>query len=153
VLTSAAKIQELPQNAQKLTGQCGKLKCCLMYELDTYLEAQKDFPDMLLELETVAGTAFPIKKDILKKIIYYAIGDKNSSTLVPVPLEKVKETIQLNKKGIKVDKLFSPQDDNNETKNELKFISHEEKDLAKLLNKKNNKKRRPKSKGKKSPKK
>ncbi len=137
VLTSAAKVQELSHNAQKLTGQCGKLKCCLMYELDTYLEAQSDFPDELLELETDAGIAYPKKKDILRKIIYYAVGSENSSTLVPVDLEKVKEIIQLNKKGIKAEKLG---DEKSVSEPDLEFISHQEKDLDSITTKNQNKK-------------
>ncbi len=101
VSTQAARVQELPQNAEKLTGQCGKLKCCLMYELDQYIEAHKDFPDVLLELETEKGIAYPQKKDLLKKIIWYSIGAKHSPDLIAVTLERVKEIIQLNKKGIK----------------------------------------------------
>jgi len=101
VSTQAARVQELPQNAEKLTGQCGKLKCCLMYELDQYIEAHKDFPDVLLELETEKGIAYPQKKDLLKKIIWYSLGAKNSPELIAVTLERVKEIIQLNKKGIK----------------------------------------------------
>jgi len=101
VSTQAARIQELPQNAEKLTGQCGKLKCCLMYELDQYIEAHKDFPDILLELETEKGIAYPQKKDLLNKIIYYSLGTKASPEHIPVSLEKVKEIIQMNKKGIK----------------------------------------------------
>lgn len=125
VITNAARIQELPHNAQKLTGQCGKLKCCLMFELDTYLEAQNDFPDILLELETDHGIAFPKKKDILKKTIHYAIGDINSSKHVAVELDRVKEIIQLNKKGIKVNIL------NEQSSGELEFISHQETELPK----------------------
>jgi hypothetical protein len=100
VLTSAARIQELPPNAQKLTGQCGKLKCCLMYELDTYLEAQSDFPDILLELETDKGIAYPKKKDLLRKIIFYGYSKDDINHLIPVSLERLKEVIMLNKKGI-----------------------------------------------------
>jgi len=101
VSTQATRIQELPQNAEKHTGQCGKLKCCLMYELDQYIEAHKDFPDILLELELEKGIAYPQKKDLLKKIIWYSLGSKNSTELIPATLERVKEIIQLNKKGIK----------------------------------------------------
>jgi cell fate regulator YaaT (PSP1 superfamily) len=101
VSTTAARIQELPHNAQKLTGQCGKLKCCLMYELDQYIEAHEDFPDVLLELETERGIAYPFKKDLLKKLVYYSVGAKDSPEIVSVSLERVKEIIQMNKKGIK----------------------------------------------------
>lgn len=101
VLTNAARIQELPHNAQKLTGQCGKLKCCLMYELDSYLEAQSDFPDILLELETEKGIAYPKKKDVLNKIVFYSYSEKDASHAFPVSTKEIKEVIMLNKKGIK----------------------------------------------------
>jgi cell fate regulator YaaT (PSP1 superfamily) len=100
VLTSAARIQELPPNAQRLTGQCGKLKCCLMYELETYLDAQSDFPDVLLELETDKGIAYPKKKDILQKVVYYGYSKEDTNHLIPVSIERLKEIIMLNKKGI-----------------------------------------------------
>lgn len=102
VSATAAKVQELPHNVQKLTGQCGKLKCCLMYELDTYIEAQKDFPDMLLELETEQGMAYPRKKDVLQKVVWYSLSKTENSRLVALSLDKVKEIIMLNKKGVKV---------------------------------------------------
>ncbi len=101
VSSNAAKVQELPQNIQKLTGQCGKLKCCLMYELDSYIEAQKDFPDMLLELETEMGIAYPKKKEVLKKVIWYGMSATSNTKIFPLTLDKVKEVIMLNKKGIK----------------------------------------------------
>lgn len=101
VSSNAAKIQELPHNMQKLTGQCGKLKCCLMYELDSYLEAQEDFPDILLELETENGTLYPRKKELLKKIIWYSYSKKDNNHLIAMPLKQVKEIIMKNKKGDK----------------------------------------------------
>lgn len=105
VVLNAAKVQELPANVQKLAGQCGKLKCCLMYELDTYMEAQEDIPKLLLELETDKGTAYHHKTDILKRIMYYSFDEKSPENLVPVSVERVKEIINLNKKGIKPDQL------------------------------------------------
>lgn len=101
VSANAAKIQELPHNVQKLTGQCGKLKCCLMYELDSYIEAQTDFPDVLLELEMEDGIAYPKKKDVLQKIVWYGMSATDNSRLFALPLTKVKEIIMQNKKGIK----------------------------------------------------
>ena len=133
VSTNAAKIQELPHNAQKLTGQCGKLKCCLMYELDTYLEAQDDFPDVLLELEVDKGLALPQKKDLLKRIIYYTYEDKTSASHIPVPIDRVKEIIQLNKKGIKPALL-----EKEAPQNELAFMSSET-DLKTVTDKKKSK--------------
>lgn len=135
VYTNAAKIQELPHNIQKLTGQCGKLKCCLMYELDVYLEAKEEFPDMLLELEVDTGIAYPKKRDLLKRTIFYNVEGKNNNTLIEVPLDRVKEVIQLNKKGIKPERLNEVIADK-----ELNFISAET-DLTKLKSEKSNKKR------------
>ena len=105
VPVNASKIQELPGNIQRLTGQCGKLKCCMMYELDTYMEAKKDMPRLLLELETTKGIAYHQKTDILKKIMYYSFNENSTENLIPVTVNRVKEIIGLNKKGIKVEYL------------------------------------------------
>jgi cell fate regulator YaaT (PSP1 superfamily) len=140
VSTNAARIQALPHNAQKLTGQCGKLKCCLMYELDTYLEAKEEFPDILLELEVEGGTALPQKKDLLKRIVYYTLKDKNTLQYIPVPLDRVKEIIQLNKRGIKPEKLVEGE----VLKDKLEFITTES-DLS-LLPKTGSKKSNSKNK-------
>lgn len=95
--------QGLSPNAEKLTGRCGKLKCCLMYELDNYLEAQKDFPAELLVLETSAGNAKHFKIDILKKQVWYSIEKDKTRTNFVLSVEKVKEIINLNKRGTKPD--------------------------------------------------
>lgn len=137
VYTNAAKIQELPHNVQKLTGQCGKLKCCLMYELDVYLEADEEFPDILLELETEKGIAYPKKRDLLKRIVYYSIEENKNSQFIEVPLDRVKEIIQLNKKGIKPERLIdSPEE------KELNFISAQS-DLTKIQKSNKKKKHKP----------
>jgi cell fate regulator YaaT (PSP1 superfamily) len=102
---NAARIQALPHNIQKLTGQCGKLKCCLMYEMDTYLEAKNDFPEVLFELETEAGIAYPKKRDVLKRTVWYGRSKNDSSKLIPLHLDRIKEIMMLNKKGIKVQAL------------------------------------------------
>lgn len=105
VSTDAARVQELPLNAQKLAGQCGKLKCCLMYELETYLEAKEEFPKVLLELETQNGMAYPIKTDVLKKQIWYSFDPEQPVNTTAIPITRVKEIITENKKGIKVPSL------------------------------------------------
>lgn len=107
VTLNAAKVQELPPNVQKLAGQCGKLKCCLMYELDTYLEAREGMPKVLVELETPTGIAYHHKTDILKRIMYYSFDERSPENLIPVHVDKVKEIINENKKGVKVDILVS----------------------------------------------
>ncbi len=98
---NAAKTQDLSPNAQRMVGQCGKLKCCLMYELDNYAEAQESIPKTLLELETEKGTAFHQKTDVLKKIMYYSYKSDSSDHLIPIPVDIVKKIIADNKKGVK----------------------------------------------------
>lgn len=129
VSANAARIQELPHNIQKLTGQCGKLKCCLMYELDHYIEAQNDFPDLLLELETENGMAFPKKRDVIKKVVWYGMSAHDHSKLIPIALKRVKEIIQLNKKGIKVKAL---NDSDNKANVGLAAVNNEVEDFEQL---------------------
>jgi len=103
-ITAHSAIQQgLSPNAEKLTGRCGKLKCCLMYELDTYLEAQKDFPKELLILETANGLAKPFKTDILTRKVWYSVEIGKTRHSMILSIDKVKEIIQLNKRGIKPD--------------------------------------------------
>ncbi len=101
VTSDAALKQGLSPNAEKMAGQCGKLKCCLMYELDTYLEAQEDFPVELLALETEKGWAKHMKTDILSKRIWYTVEGAYSNKPVVLDLKEVKRIIQLNKRGKK----------------------------------------------------
>ena len=105
VTTTVARNQELSFNPQKLAGQCGKLKCCLNYEVDAYLDAQKDFPSAEIVLETKEGRAFHQKTDIFKRVMWYSFDSASSSHLVPVPVERVQEIIRMNKQGVIVDRL------------------------------------------------
>lgn len=99
VTTNAARFQEVSLNPQKLAGQCGKLKCCLNYELDSYLDAQKDFPDTSIRLKTKNGSAFHQKTDVHKRLMWYLYeeGDKHSLTCMTV--DTVREIVSMNKKG------------------------------------------------------
>lgn len=107
VNTNSARYQEISLNPQKLAGQCGKLKCCLNFEVDTYLDAQKDFPPSNIQLESENGTWQYQKSDIFKGIYWYTqLGDR-SGNLVAVPVNRVKEIIRINQKGKKVDRLIS----------------------------------------------
>jgi cell fate regulator YaaT (PSP1 superfamily) len=108
VTTNAARYQEVSLNPQKLAGQCGKLKCCLNYELSAYLDAQKDFPDRNTVIETIDGEAYHQKTDIYRNLFWYGFEKENASNLVPVPVERVKEIIRLNKEGKKVKNLIDP---------------------------------------------
>jgi cell fate regulator YaaT (PSP1 superfamily) len=103
VSTSAARYQNLSLNTLKLAGQCGKLKCCLNYELDTYMDALKDIPDNVDRLETVVGTARLLKTDIFKKMMWFAYpGDEN---WIPLPVNRVKEIQKMNREGVRPDNL------------------------------------------------
>jgi len=106
VSTSAARYQELSLNPQKLAGQCGKLKCCLNYELDCYLDAQKDFPNPEIPLETREGTAFHQKTDIFSRIMWYSFDPNSAINSFPLSVELVKEILEQNKKGIKPDSII-----------------------------------------------
>jgi cell fate regulator YaaT (PSP1 superfamily) len=101
VNTSAARYQQLSLNPQKLAGQCGKLKCCLNYELDTYLDALKDFPDMDTKLYTEKGDAYCQKVDIFKEIMWFAYANAPAQWLV-LPVSRVQEIVAINKKKERV---------------------------------------------------
>ena len=103
VSTSAARYQNLAINQSKLSGQCGRLKCCLNYELDTYMDALKIFPRKADKLKTAAGTAYLQKKDIFKNLLWYSY--RGSSTLYPLSIERVNEIVALNKEGKEVDEM------------------------------------------------
>ena len=96
VNTGAARYQQLSLNPQKLAGQCGKLKCCLNYELDSYLDALSDFPDNSIKLITQEGSFSHFKSDIFGKTMWYILrGEKMH--MVAVPIARVKEVIAANK--------------------------------------------------------
>jgi hypothetical protein len=101
VNTAAARYQQLSLNPQKLAGQCGKLKCCLNYELDTYLDALKDFPEMETKLYTEKGDAVCQKLDIFKGLMWFAYTNDFAHWHV-LKVEQVKEIIAINKQKKKV---------------------------------------------------
>ena len=99
VSTSAARYQNLSLNTLKLAGQCGKLKCCLNYELDTYMDALRDIPTDINKLETIKGNAYLQKTDIFKRLMWFSFhGD---DTWIPLAIDRVKEIQQQNQQGIK----------------------------------------------------
>lgn len=103
VNTTAARYQNLSINQAKLSGQCGRLKCCLNYELDTYLDALREFPEDADSIETVNGVATLQKRDIFKNLMWYSYGD--SSKQYPLTIARVKEIRHLNKQNIRPDDL------------------------------------------------
>lgn len=98
VTTNNARTQQLSLNPSKLAGQCGKLKCCLNFENDFYLNELKDFPKTDIILKTKKGDAQHQKNDVFKKVCWYSYSDDYSS-MMAIPVEKVKEIIKLNKNG------------------------------------------------------
>ena len=103
VNTNAARYQNLSINQTKLSGQCGRLKCCLNFELDTYLDALQFFPNDADTLEVARGRAFLIKKDIFRNIMWYTLQD--SSKHYPLSIETVKRIKAQNKQGIRPEEL------------------------------------------------
>jgi cell fate regulator YaaT (PSP1 superfamily) len=99
VSTYAARIQEVALNPQKLAGQCGKLKCCLNYELAGYEDARKKFPKVSTPLKTANGEAHLLKTDVYRGIMWYAYGGGGSQALLPVSVERVAEIIEMNRNG------------------------------------------------------
>ena len=105
VNTSAARYQQLSLNPQKLAGQCGKLKCCLNYELDSYLDAVKEFPQVNTNLFTKKGEAYQVKTDIFKRILFYVYRE-DPSVFHAVPVSRVKEIIAMNRANEKPEDLL-----------------------------------------------
>ncbi len=103
VNTNAARYQNLSINQTKLSGQCGRLKCCLNYELDTYLDALQNFPDDCDMIELARSRAFLIKKDIFRNLMWYTMPDSNKQ--YPLTIEGAKKIKALNKQGIKPEEL------------------------------------------------
>ena len=99
VNTNAARYQNLSINQTKLSGQCGRLKCCLNYELDTYLDALQYFPDDADVIEVAKGRAFLVKKDIFRNLMWYSMAD--STKHYPLSIETVRKIKEQNKQGIK----------------------------------------------------
>ncbi|MGV8092035.1 MAG: stage 0 sporulation family protein [Mangrovibacterium sp.] len=106
VTTNSARYQEISLNPQKLAGQCGKLKCCLNFELDSYIDAQKDFPSSSIPLETEQGQFKFLKADVFGRIMYYTGDSGNGASPVAVPVDRVREIIHLNRQGKKVSHLL-----------------------------------------------
>ena len=103
VNTNAARYQNLSINQTKLSGQCGRLKCCLNYELDTYLDALQNFPDDCDMIEVARSRAFLMKKDIFRNLMWYTMPDSNKQ--YPLTIESAKKIKALNRQGIRPEEL------------------------------------------------
>jgi cell fate regulator YaaT (PSP1 superfamily) len=105
VTTTHAKYQELSLNPQKLAGQCSKLKCCLNFELDSYVDAQRSFPPKDIPLEAMDCTAYYQKLEVHKGIYWYSTDPHSTANLISLPVQRVREIQAMNRKGKKVERL------------------------------------------------
>lgn len=138
--TSAARYQQLSLNPLKLAGQCGKLKCCLNYELDSYMDALKDFPEINnVKLETEKGRAFHQKTDIFRRTMFFSYFDEPDN-FIPLSVDRVKEVMALNADGKKpADLLIHVQQKVVEKKPDYENVVGQD-DLTRFDKKKNNNK-------------
>lgn len=111
VSTSAARYQDISLNPQKLAGQCGKLKCCLNFEVDAYIDAQKDFPPTNIALNTGDGLLYHQKTDIFGRVMSYTPDKEGKGMFIQIPVKRVKEIIAMNRKGIIPPKAVEVRDD------------------------------------------
>lgn len=111
VSTAAVRFQDISPNPQKLAGQCAKLKCCLNYEVDAYLESYRELPPREQTLETADGTFHYFKADILSQQVTYSTDKRMAANLVTISAARAKEVIELNKAGEKPLKLDEKADD------------------------------------------
>lgn len=105
VTTGAARAQDISLNPQKLAGQCSKLKCCMMYEYDTYVDARKEFPRLREPLQTIDGEWFFVKNDVLAGTMTFSSAKDTLANLTTLPVARVKEILEQNRAGKKVDQL------------------------------------------------
>jgi len=98
VSTNSARAQQLSLNPQKLAGQCGKLKCCLNYEVDNYVDALRKFPDQSTPLNTKKGKAFHVKSDVFKQIMWYCYAGDNTN-MMAINTDQVREIMNMNRRG------------------------------------------------------
>jgi len=105
VSTSAARTQDISLNPQKLAGQCGKLKCCLNFEQDTYVDALKQFPSKEIHLETLENTYYHFKTDVFKGQMAYSTAPNFAANLITITAKRAKDVIAMNRKGLKPDLL------------------------------------------------
>jgi cell fate regulator YaaT (PSP1 superfamily) len=140
VTTNAARMQELSLNPQKLAGQCSKLKCCLVYEYDTYADARRDFPRVKEPLQALDGDYYLVKSDILARTMQFSSSKDALVNVVTLSIDRVKEIQALNRAGKKVNQLL-PDDDQPTTTEEPTYRSEED-SITRFDNKRRNRDRR-----------
>ena len=143
VSTSAARYQDISLNPQKLAGQCAKLKCCLNYEVDAYVESQKRLPSKEITLETTDGTFYFFKADILKGLITYSTDKSFLANAVTISTRRAFEIINMNKRGEKPESLT---DGNGSTEPQRPIDLVEQESLTRFDKRKGNNTRKKKKK-------
>lgn len=125
VTTGAARVQDISLNPQKLAGQCSKLKCCMMYEYDAYVDARKEFPRLREPLQAIDGEWFLVKSDVLAGTMTFSSSKEAMVHVTTLPVSRVKEILALNRQGRKVDQLL-PADALHEEVEEPTYRSEED---------------------------
>lgn len=141
VSTSAARYQDISLNPQKLAGQCGKLKCCLNYEVDAYIDEQKDFPSTNITLNTGEGLLYHQKTDIFGRAMYYAFDKEGKGVLIKLSVKRIKEIIAMNRKGIIPPKANDVEDE----PADIKYTDGVGEESLNRFDEKKQKRRRPKN--------
>ncbi|MDE6509374.1 MAG: hypothetical protein K2K99_04135, partial [Muribaculaceae bacterium] len=142
VATAAARFQDLSLNPQKLAGQCAKLKCCLNYEVDTYLEAVRKLPGKEIRLETADATWFFFKADVFKGDITYSSDKKVAANLTTIDAARAFEIIAMNKEGEKPAQLKRDEDVASEAKENRKVDLLDQDNINRFDKKKKKKKKK-----------
>ena len=138
ISTQAARCQDLSLNPQKLAGQCGKLKCCINYEVPVYLDAQSRIPQISTPLEFMDGQAWLVKVDVLKGIMWFSYEQGNASKVTPLTVEEVRRIKAANQKGSKPATMLKNQDDSES----IDFVSSIGDDSIDRFDKKKKKKKK-----------
>lgn len=138
ISTQAARCQDLSLNPQKLAGQCGKLKCCINYEVPVYLDAQSRIPQVNAPLEFMDGQAWLVKVDVLKGIMWFSYEQGNASKVTPLTVEEVRRIKVANQKGSKPATMLKDSDSG-----DIGFVSSIGDDSIDRFDKKKKKKKRP----------
>jgi cell fate regulator YaaT (PSP1 superfamily) len=143
VSTGAARLQDISLNPQKLAGQCAKLKCCLNYEADAYMEAQRNFPSREIPLETKDNTYFHFKTDVFKNQMMYSTDKNFAANTVTITAERAFDIIGMNKKGHKPKFLLPDENEQQVQRKEYNDVLEESVSRFDSVMGKKNKKRRP----------
>ncbi len=150
VATSAARYQDISLNPQKLAGQCAKLKCCLNFEVDVYVEASRRMPPRDVRLETADATYYHFKSDIFNRLVTYSTDKSIAANLVTLPAKRVFEIIELNKAGEKPLTLTEEPEKKAKPRSDFGDILGGEEDISRF-DKKKKKRRKPQDQNRREP--